>query len=365
MRGEVKHQESLFSYTSIESRIPANHPLRAMRKRVDEILARMSKEFDGLYSTTGRPSIPPEYLLKSLLLQVLYTVRSERLLLEQLDYNFLYRWFVGLGPDDEIWEATVFSKNRQRLLDGNIADKFFTQVVADAEREGLVSKEHFTVDGTVIEAWAGLKSFQRKQDIEVSDKDSSEPPSSRNGDVDFRGEKRSNETHESKTDPEARLYRKSYNQGAELAYLGHVTMENKNGLAVDNRLTQATGTAERDAAVEMAMGLSGSERKTLAADKAYDTRDCVQTLQSLNVTPHIAQNTRRPGGSAIDRRTTRHAGYAVSQRCRKRVEEIFGWIKTIGLMRQTRFRGQARVGWMFSFSLGVYNLVRIGNLCRP
>jgi len=367
MRGKLKEQDGLFSYVSLEDRIPSSHPLRAVRNRVDVILLRLSPYFDEIYSETGRPSIPPEYLLKSFLLQVLYTIRSERLLLEQLDYNMLYRWFVGLGTDDAIWEETVFSKNRQRLLDGDIADLFFSEVVADAEREGLVSSGHFTVDGTVVQAWASLKSFQKKHPVEdesrARDDSDSGTPSSRNRDVNFHGEKRSNETHESKTDPEARLYKKSKNQGAELSYLGHVTMENRNGLAVDHRLTQATGTAERDAAVEMAMGFGGEGAKTLAADKGYDTKDCVQSLRSLKVTPHVSQNTKRRGGSAIDGRTTRHGGYGVSQRVRKRVEEIFGWLKTVGPMRQTHFRGQERVAWMFAFSLGVYNLVRINNLC--
>lgn len=365
MRGETKHQDWLFSYVPIEQRIPKSHPLRAMRERVDAILKLMSPDFDRIYSAVGRPSIPPEYLLKSLLLQVLYTIRSEHMLLEQIDYNLLFRWFIGLGADDQIWEETVFSKNRQRLLDGEIADRFFTEVVAEAERKGLVSKEHFTVDGTMIEAWAGLKSFQKKQDKKAKKKDDdTDQPSSRNPEVNFHGEKRTNDTHESKTDPEARLYRKSQNQGAELAYLGHVTMENRNGLAVDHRLTQATGTAERDAAVEMAMGLAfGKGRKTLGADKGYDTREHVDNLQNLNVTPHVAQNIKRRGGSAIDGRTTRHIGYEISQRIRKRVEEIFGWLKSVGPMRQTHFRGQAKVAWMFAFSLGVYNLVRINNLC--
>lgn len=364
MRGKTKDQEWLFSYVPIEQRIPKAHPLRRMRQRVDEILGRMSDDFDRIYSETGRPSIPPEYLLKSLLLQVLYTIRSERLLLEQLDYNLLFRWFVGLGADDVIWEETVFSKNRQRLLDGEIADKFFSQIVALAQSEGLISSEHFTVDGTLVQAWAGLKSFQKKQD--ETKKDDSDPngPSSRNPEVNFHGEKRSNETHESKTDSDARLYRKSPNHGAELAYMGHVTMENRNGLAIDHRLTQATGTAEREAAVEMAMGLNlGQDRKTIGADKGYDVKDFVETLQSLKVTPHVSQNLKRRGGSALDGRTTRHLGYQVSQWKRKRVEEIFGWIKSIGPMRQTHFRGQARVAWMFAFSLGVYNLVRINNLC--
>jgi transposase/IS5 family transposase len=366
MRGKVKHQDQLFSYIPIEQRVPMSHPLRPIRSRVDAIVSRMSPDFERIYAVAGRPSIPPEYLLKSLLLQVLFAIRSERLLLEQLDYNLLFRWFVGIGLDGPVWEETVFSKNRQRLLDGDIADKFFSEVIVEAEREGLISKDHFTVDGTVIQAWASLKSFQKKQDEEAKKKadDKTDSHDTRNPDVNFHGERRSNETHESTTDPEARLYRKSQNQGAQLSYLGHVMMENRNGLTVDHRLTQATGTAERDAAVEMAMGVSGSQRrKTLAADKGYDTKDCVEKLQSLNVTPHVAQNKKRRGGSAIDGRTARHKGYDVSQRIRKRVEETFGWLKTVGPMRQTHFRGQARVAWMFAFSLGAYNLVRMTNLC--
>jgi transposase len=365
MRGKIKHHDQSFSYIPIEQRVPMSHPLRPIRSRVDAILSRISPEFDRIYAVSGRASIPPEYLLKTLLLQVLFAIRSERLLLEQLDYNLLFRWFVGIGMDDSVWDETVFSKNRQRLLDGDIADKFFSEVIADAEREGLISKDHFTVDGTVVQAWASLKSFQKKHDAEAHKADDkNNDQDTRNPDINFHGEKRSNETHESTTDPEARLYRKSKNQGAQLSYLGHVTMENRNGLAVEHRLTPATGTAERDAAVEMAMGLSGSEgRKTLAADKGYDTKDCVDKLQSLNITPHVAQNKNRRGGSAIDGRTTRHEGYEVSQRIRKRVEETFGWLKTVGPMRQTHFRGQARVAWMFAFSLGAYNLLRINNLC--
>ena len=363
MRGEIRHQEKLFSYVSIETRIPKSHPLRNIRTIVDAILVRLSPKFDEIYADVGRPSIPPEYLLKSLLLQVLFTIRSERQLLQHLDYNLLYRWFVGLSPDDKIWDDSTFAKNRERLLDGEIADLFFDEVVRHAERKRLVSREHFSVDGTLIEAWAGLKSFQKKESEKESREDDNDDQGTRNPEVDFKGEKRTNATHESKTDPDAKLYRKSSNQGAHLSYMGHVMMENRNGLAVDHRLTEANGTAERQAALEMAMGLPGENRKTMGGDKGYDERKFTGDLKSLNVSPHVAQNEHVKRTSSIDERTTRHPGYEVSQRIRKRIEEIFGWLKTIGLMRKTHFRGQRRVAWMFTFSLSVYNLVRITNLC--
>jgi IS5 family transposase len=295
--------------------------------------------------------------LRALLLQVLYTIRSERLLMEQLDYNLLFRWFVGLGMDDPVWVPTVFTKNRDRLLEGEVAEAFFALVLEQARRKRLLSNEHFTVDGTLIEAWAGQKSFQRKEAGPPS-----EPPDDPgNPTVNFHGEKRSNETHQSTTDPESRLYRKGRGQESKLAYLGHVLMENRNGLVVDTRLTQANGRAEREAALEMLAALPGQRRRTVGADKGYDTRDFVAQSREQKVTPHVAQNTsgRR---SAIDGRTTEPAGYSVSQRVRKRVEEIFGWLKTVGLTRKTRFRGAARVGWMFTFAAAVYNLVRMRNL---
>src|SRR5215510_2021323 len=355
MRGDDLQQPAMFSYVSPEQRVPADHPLRPIRQMVDEILKSLSRRFAKLYSHTGRPSIPPEKLLRALLLQGLYTVRSERLLLEQLDYNLLFRWFVGLNMDDPIWDATVFSKNRERLLKGEVAQAFFEQVLKLARQKDLLSDEHFTVDGTLIEAWAGQKSFQKK---DTSSGPGSDDPG--NPTVDFHGDKRSNQTHQSKTDPEARLYKKGPGKEAKLSYQGHVLMENRNGLVTETRLTQATGTAEREAALEMVEQIAG-QRVTVGADKAYDTRDFVGELRELNTTPHVAQNmTHR--SSAIDGRTTRHAGYASSQRKRKRVEEIFGWIKTVGLMRKTRHRGLARVGWMFTFTAAVYNLVRIRNL---
>jgi transposase len=343
----------LFSYIRPEQRVPADHPLRPIRDMVDTVLRELSPEFARLYAKGGRPSIPPEKLLRALLVQVLYTIRSERQLMEQLDYNLLFRWFVGLSMDDAIWDVTVFTKNRERLLKGDIARAFFERVVAQAQARHLLSTEHFTVDGTLIEAWAGLKSFRRK-DTPVPPPDDPGNPT-----VDFHGERRSNATHASTTDPEALLARKSRGQEAELAYQGHVLMENRNGLAVDSCVTQAKGTTEREAAAVMACNLPAGA--TLGADKAYDTGNFVATVRAQQITPHVAQNTTNRR-SAIDGRTTRHPGYAVSQQKRKRVEEIFGWAKTIGLCRQTRHRGVRRVGWMFVFAVAVYNLVRIRNL---
>ncbi len=319
----------------------------------DAVLRDVSRQFGRLYSHTGRPSIAPEKLLRALLLQVLYSVRSERLLMEQLEYNLLFRWFVGLSPDEPVWDATVFSKNRERLLEGDIAQAFFEKVVELAREHRLLSDEHFTVDGTLIEAWAGQKSFKKK------DQTGGSGDSGRNPSIEFRGEKRTNETHQSTTDPEARLYKKAKGQEAKLSYLGHVLMENRNGLAVAACTTPATGTAERQAALQMAARCkSGSH---LGADKAYDTRDFVAGARRLGVVPHVAQHTKRRR-SAIDGRTTRHRSYHVSQWCRHRIEPIFGWCKTIGLMRQTRHRGVQRVDWMFTFTVAVYNLVRIRNL---
>ena len=358
MRGEDTSQDAIFSYGSLEERIPQLHPLRPMRRVVDEALRRMSSEFSKLYSQIGRPSIAPEKLLRALLVMVLYSIRSERRLMEELSYNFLYRWFVGLGMDEPVWDATVFCKNRERFIDGEIARRFFDEVLAQADAENLVSQEHFSVDGTLIEAWASLKGFQRK------DKVGPKPPTDDPGNptVDFKGEKRRNDTHASKTDEDSRLARKGNGQEAKLAYCGNVMIENRHGLVVDVEVLQANGTAERDAALLMAERIAGEDRVTIAGDKGYDTKDFVKELRGMNITPHVAQNTARPGGSAIDARTTRHDGYRVSQQRRKIVEEVFGWMKTVGGQRKTKYRGIWRVGWIFTFAAAAYNLVRMRTL---
>jgi transposase len=349
----------MFSYLSPEERVPAKHPLRPIRLLVDDALQSLSADFSRLYSAYGRPSIPPEKLLRALLLQVLYTVRSERMLMEQLEYNLLFRWFVGLNMDEAVWVPTVFTKNRDRLLEGDVAEKFFQLVLTQARVVDLISDEHFSVDGTLIEAWASHKSFQRK------DQPTPPPEDPGNPTVDFHGEKRSNDTHESTTDPDARLARKSGGHEAKLAYCGNVMIENRNGLVVDTELLQCNGTAERDAAMLMVERVEGTERITVAADKAYDTKDFVSEMRGMDVTPHVSQNTKRPGGSAIDGRTTRHEGYQVSQRKRKRIEEVFGWIKTVGTLRKTRHRGLETVRWVFTFTATAYNLVRMRNLMSP
>jgi transposase len=316
----------------------------------------LSGRFKKMYARVGRPSIAPEKLLRALLLQGLYTIRSERLLMEELDYNLLFRWFVGLSMDDPVWDATVYSKNRERLLQADIAQAFFEQVVELARQQALLSDEHFTVDGTLIEAWAGQKSFKKKAARREPPRDEGGNPS-----VDFRGEKRTNDTHESTTDREARLFKKAQGQEARLGYLGHLVAENRNGLAVNTRLTLASGRAEREAALAMAQEIPGVRRVTLGADKNYDTQDFVREIRWRRVTPHVAQNNTHRS-SAIDQRTTRHAGYGISQRKRKRVEEIFGWMKTVGLMRKVRHRGRERVAWMFTWTAAIYNLLRMGNL---
>ena len=355
MRGTDTQQSGMFSYLSPEERVPERHPLRAIRRMTDEVLQGLSAKFNELYSASGRPSIAPEKLLRALLLQILYTVRSERLLMEQLQYNLLFRWFVGLNMDEPVWVATVFTKNRDRLLEGEIASLFFARVVAQARAADLLSDEHFSVDGTLIEAWASQKSFQRKDQSEKPPPDDAGNPT-----VDFHGERRSNETHESTTD--ARLARKSGGHESKLAYCGNVLIENRNGLVVDAELLQANGTAERDAALLMAERIEGGKRVTVAADKGYDTKEFVREIRGMNVTPHVAQNNKRRGGSAIDGRTTRHAGYKVSQVKRKRIEEVFGWLKTVGMLRKTRHRGVHKVGWVFTFAAAAYNLVRMRNL---
>lgn len=357
MRGSDTDQTELFSYVSLESRIPTDHPLRPIKKMTNAALKQLSPELEDLYAKTGRPSIPPERLLRALLLQVLFSIRSERLIVEQLDYNFLFRWFVGMGTNEEIWDHSSFTTNRDRLLAGDIAHRFFSAVLDQARTQDLMSDEHFTVDGTLIEAWASMKSVRPKEGGDA-------PPGGaggRNPSVDFKGQKRRNDTHASTTDPEAKLYRKGEGQQTKLCYMGHVLMENRHGLVVDGRLTQATGDAEREAARAMAEAIPGQGRVTLGGDKAYDTKAFVEALRALNVTPHVAQNTtgRR---SAIDGRTTRHPGYAISLKARKLVEEIFGWMKTVATMRKTRFKGKDRVGWSFVFALAAYNLVRMRNL---
>lgn len=356
MRGTEEIQDAMFSYISAEQRVPKDHPLRSVRRIMDEALKRLWVEFEGMYSTTGRPSIAPEKLLRALVLQALYTVRSERMLMEQLNYNLLFRWFVGLEMDDPIWDVTVFTKNRERLLKGDVAQLFLKAIVEEATSMKLLSNEHFTVDGTVIQAWAGHKSFKKKEDAVPPEDDDPGNPT-----VNFRGEKRRNDTHESTTDPESRLYRKGGKE-SHMSYLGHVLMENRNGLVVDASVSQATGTAEREEAAEMIGTVARGHRVTVGADKAYDTKAFVEQLRVMRATPHVAQNICRNRLSAIDQRTVRHAGYAVSQKKRKRVEEIFGWMKTIGGMRQTRHRGRDRVGWMFTFTAAAYNLVRIQKL---
>ena len=360
MRGDDQQQSHIFSYLSPEARVRKDHPLRAIRTLVDEVLTQLSRRFDGMYATVGRPSIAPEKLLRAQLLQMLYSIRSERLLMEEMDYNLLFRWFVGLNADDAVWDATVFTKNRDSLLEADVAQEFLVRVVEQARAKGLTSDEHFTVDGTLLEAWAGAKSFQAK------DKQPTSPPDDPgNPTVNFRGEQRSNETHASKTDPDARLARKGEGKESKLSYCGNLLVENRNGLIVDAEVFQANGTAERDAALVMLEKLPGIQPVTVGGDKGFDTRGFVEECRNLRVTPHVAQNHARPGGSAIDGRTTRHAGYALSQRKRKRIEECFGWLKTIALMRKVRHRGVGKVHWIFTLACAAYNLVRMRNLSAP
>jgi len=351
MRGDDNLQEGIYSYISPEKRVPTDHPLRPIRKLVDEILKEMSPQFAKLYSNVGRPSIAPERLLRSLLLQIFYSVRSERMLIEQLQYNLLFRWFVGMEMDEEVWNHAVFSKNRERLLNEEIAEGFFRRVIERAKP--FMSDEHFTVDGTLIEAWASHKSFRRK--------DGKGKPPEAGGDVDFHGEKRKNETHESTTDPDARLFKKSKGSEAKLSYLGHVLMENRNGLLVQTFLTEANGRAERDAALLMAEVIPGGRRVTLGGDKNYDTQEFVRELRGMNITRHVAQNDSYRS-SAIDQRTVRHSSYQVSQRKRKRVEQSFGWMKMVGMLRKVKLRGMDKVGWLFTFTGAAYNLCRLRNL---
>jgi transposase len=343
----------MFSYVSAEQRVPTDHPLRAIRQLVDDVLRDMSREFDGVYARIGRPSIPPERLLRAQLLQIFYSIRSERLLMEQLDYNLLFRWFVGMDMDEPIWAPTVFTKNRDRLLNQEIARSFFRRVVERAQ--GVMSDEHFTVDGTLVEAWASQKSFQRK---DGSDDDGS----------DFRGQERKNDTHASTTDPDARLYRKSNGGESRLAYLGHLLIENRHGLIADAMATMADGTAEREAGLLMLHAQwqrAPGRRRTVGADKAYDVREFVDLTRELGTTPHVTQNLARRGGSAIDGRTTHHEGYAMSQHARPRIEPAFGWLKTIGWIRKVKLRGLPNVDWLVVFASAAFNLIRLPKLLQP
>jgi transposase len=373
MRGRDHQRGHVGGYVNPEALVPPDHPLRQIRPLVNAALERLSPDFDELYSLTGRPSIPPEQLLRALLLQAFFTVRSERQLMEQLTYNILFRWFVGLSIEAPVWDVTVFTKNRDRLLEGDIAHGFLRAILADRQVKHLLSTEHFSVDGTLIEAWARLaKGSAKRSLVEWPDegsmksfrpKDGSgEPPGpGRNGERDFHGEARSNETHASTTDPDARLYKKAKGQAAKLCHMGHVLIENRSCLVVDARTTLATGTAEREAAVAMIGAIPGQHRITVGCDKAYDTADFVADMRGLEATPHVTQNDtgRR---SAIDGRTTRHAGYQVSLLVRKRIEEAFGWVKTIGGQRKTRYRGTPRVGWMFTLAAAAYDLIRLPKL---
>jgi transposase len=348
MRGIDYQQGDMFSYLSPEQRVRKDHPLRAVRA--------MSPLFDAMYAEGGRPSIPPEKLLRAQFLQMLYSVRSERLLMEEIDYSILYRWFVGLNLDEQVWDATSFTKNRDRLLEAAVAKEFLAQVVERARAAGLISDEHFTVDGTLLDAWASLKSFQAK------DKQDAPPDDPGNPTVDFHGQERSNETHESKTDPDALLARKGKGKEAKLSYNGNLLVENRNGLIVNAELLQANGRAERDAALLMLEQVPGDSRITVGGDKGFDTAEFVDQCRHMNVTPHVAQNDGRRGGSAIDARTTRHAGYKVSQKKRKRIEECFGWLKDIALLRKLKHRGLFKVAWIFTFAAAAYNLVRMRKL---
>jgi transposase len=354
MRGVEEPQGSMFSYVSLESRVPHKHPLRAIRQLVDAALQEMDGALTVMYSHTGRPSIPPERLIRALLLQIFYSVRSERLLMEQLDYNLLFRWFVGLAVDDEVWDHSVFAKNRDRLVEHEIGRTLLSAVVELARQQDLISDEHFSVDGTLIQAWASMKSFRPK--------DGPPPPSGGgNVEVDFRGQKRSNDTHQSTTDPECRLYKKAEGQESKLCYLGHALMDNRHGLAVDGCVTPATGTAEREAALDMVNAIKSEGQITLGADKGYDAAEFVTDLGQAQVIPHIAQNTTNRR-SAVPDRIARSDGYAASQIVRKRIEEIFGWAKEIGGMAQVKLRGTAKVDWRFTMTLAAYNLVRLRRL---
>lgn len=361
MRGRDDRSEGFFSYVRLEERIPKDHPLRPIRALADEALAALNNRFEGLYSTMGRPSIAPEMLLRATLLQAFFSVRSERMLMEQINYNLLFRWFVGLPMDAEIWHPTVFTHNRDRLLEAEVAHEFLAALLALPQVKKLLSSEHFSVDGTLIDAWASMKSFRPKDG-------SGEPPApGRNGERNFHNEKRSNDTHASTTDTDARLYRKADGRESRLCFMGHVLMENRNGLAVGAALTRATGTAEREATLVMLDRRKLRHRITLGADKAYDVTAFVEDLRSRQVTPHIAIDGRvsKHGvirKTAVDGRTTRHPGYRISQICRKRIEEVFGWLKTQAGLAKVKLRGCAKVEAVFTFSVAAYNLIRIPKL---
>jgi transposase len=361
MRGTDQRSGSLFSYVDIEARVSTAHPLRRIRELVNGALAKLDEKFAGLYAMEGRPSIPPERLLRASLLQVFYSIRSERQLMERIDFDLLFRWFVGLGIDDPVWDHSVFSKNRDRLLTTEIAQDFLAALLAEPKVKRLLSHEHFSVDGTLLKAWASMKSFR------PTDGSGDPPEGGRNGEQDFRGEKRSNETHESTTDPDARLYRKGSGQESRLCYMAHAIMENRNGLAVRGEVTHATGTAEREAALGWIDERRSHRRITLGADKAYDVFDFVQALKERAVTPHIAidGNIRWngiPRKTAVDRRTTRHPGYWISQCIRKRIEEIFGWIKSTGGLAQLKVRGLEKANAAFILALAAYDLIRLPKL---
>lgn len=344
MRGDDQNQSAMFSYMSAEERVPMNHPLRGIRQMMGQALQRLSPQLEGLYSRLGRPSIAPEKLLRALLLQVLYSIRSERMLMEQLQYNLLFRWFVGLNLDDPVWDATVFSKNRERLLKGGIAQALFQAVLEQARENELLSDEHFTVDGTLLEAWASKKSYQKKED----------PPEKGSG---YRKAVLKRDTHECTSDPDAVLYRKSSGGAYQLCHMAHVLMENRRGLPVAARVTRASTEAEWEAALEMLKSLPGSGRKTVGADAGYDYPRFVEAVRALQITPHVAPHPK--GVTSLDGRTTRHAGYAISLNKRKRIEHIFGWLKTVGNLRKLRHRGRALVEWMLTLTLSAYNLVRM------
>ena len=358
MRGSDGMQESLFMMSKLDDFVPLDHPLRSIQVLVDEALARLNGLFNEIYADTGRESVAPEKLMRALLLQVFYSVRSERQLVEQLRYNLLFRWFVGVAIDDAVWDHSVFSKNRDRLLEHAVVEAFFTEVMRVADAKGLLSKEHFSVDGTLIQAWASHKSFRPK------DGSNDQRPSGpgRNAQADWKGKPRTNDTHESTTDPDARLFRKSNNTASILCYQGHVLMENRTGLVVGALVTHADGTGERAAALAMLDTVPGKKPKSIGADKAYDTRDFVADCRERNVTPHVARNDTRRGGSAIDARTTRHIGYELSQTIRKRIEEHFGWGKTVGHIRQTVYRGLRRVDQHFKLTMTASNIIRIARM---